>query len=177
MTDVTGFGLLGHLLEMCRGAGLAAEIDYDAIRLPADLGHYVAAGAVAKGLKNNWRSYGHDVTPLHEPVRSILCDPQTGGGLLNNLRLAQVTAVVAPSTLRSRRTTSIAVHEPNLLGLVSGADAIYAETGANPRDLAQDTSGSRGIDVPAAKRMLHEAGFTQLRRGDGTHLPLRIEAA
>lgn len=82
MTDVTGFGLLGHLLELCDGAGVAAELEFGALRLPTDLAHYVAAGALAKGLKNNWRSYGHRVSPLAEPVRSILCDPQTGGGLL-----------------------------------------------------------------------------------------------
>ena len=82
MTDVTGFGLLGHLIELCEASGLAAELAYGAVRLPTDLTHYVASGALAKGLKNNWRSYSDKVTPLVEPVRSILCDPQTGGGLL-----------------------------------------------------------------------------------------------
>ena len=82
ITDVTGFGLAGHLLEMCDAAGLEAELKWDTLRLPTDLSRYVAMGALAKGLKNNWRSYGERITPVEEPVRSILCDPQTGGGLL-----------------------------------------------------------------------------------------------
>ncbi len=82
VTDVTGFGLLGHLVEMCEAAGLQADLDWGALPMPTDLARYVAAGALAKGLKNNWRSYGDKVSVLKEPVRSILCDPQTGGGLL-----------------------------------------------------------------------------------------------
>ena len=82
ITDVTGFGLAGHLLEMCDAAGLEAELKWDKLLLPTDLAGYVARGALAKGLKNNWRSYGDRITPVEEPVRSILCDPQTGGGLL-----------------------------------------------------------------------------------------------
>lgn len=82
ITDVTGFGLLGHLLEMCDGAGLAAEVDYRHLPFLTDLSFYVASGALARGLKDNWKGYGHRVTPLEEPVRSILADPQTSGGLL-----------------------------------------------------------------------------------------------
>lgn len=82
LTDVTGFGLAGHLLEMCDAAGLEAELDWGALRFPTDLARYVAAGALAKGLKNNWISYGKRISNVEEPVRSILCDPQTGGGLL-----------------------------------------------------------------------------------------------
>jgi len=95
-------------------------------------------------------------------------------GQITNLRLAQVTAVVALATLNVRETTNIAVHEPNLLGRVAGANAIYAETGANPRDTLKDTAEGRGLDVSAARRMLHEAGFAWLRRGDGTKVPLTI---
>lgn len=82
LTDVTGFGLAGHLLEMCDASGLEAELRWDSLRFPTDLSRYVAMGALAKGLKNNWRSYGDRITPVEEPVRSIICDPQTGGGLL-----------------------------------------------------------------------------------------------
>lgn len=82
MTDVTGFGILGHLLEMCDGANLSADLDYKAIRQITDLSYYVAAGSFARGLKENWKSYGKRVTALEEPVRSILSDPQTSGGLL-----------------------------------------------------------------------------------------------
>ena len=82
LTDVTGFGLAGHLLEMCDAAGLKAELNWNALQLPTDLARYVSVGALAKGLKNNWNSYGKRISTVHEPVRSILCDPQTGGGLL-----------------------------------------------------------------------------------------------
>lgn len=82
LTDVTGFGLAGHLLEMCDAAGLEAELDWGALHFPTDLSRYVAVGALAKGLKNNWLSYGKRISTVVEPVRSILCDPQTGGGLL-----------------------------------------------------------------------------------------------
>lgn len=115
----------------------------------------------------------------HAAMRRVSFDgsPLAARGMITNLRLAQITAVVALTSLRSRRTTNIAVHEPNLLGLVSGANAIYAEAGANPRDLAKDTSQSRGFDVTRAKQMLRDAGFTRLRRGDGSHTPLESAGA
>ena len=99
MTDVTGFGLLGHLLELAQAAELGAELDWAALVLPTDLRRYVAAGALAKGLKNNWHSYGAHVTPLQEPVRSVLCDPQTGGGLL--VAVAPEAAAAVEDTLRA----------------------------------------------------------------------------
>ncbi len=82
VTDVTGFGLLGHLAEMCEASGVSAEIHYTHFRFLADLPFYVASGALAKGLKENWAAYGHKISSLKEPVRSVLCDPQTSGGLL-----------------------------------------------------------------------------------------------
>jgi biotin synthase len=66
-------------------------------------------------------------------------------GQISELRLAQITAVVALATLACRETKSIAVHEPNLLGLAAGANAVYAESGANPRDTEKNTTGSRLI--------------------------------
>jgi selenide,water dikinase len=82
MTDVTGFGLLGHLSEMCLGAGLHAEIDFDAVpKIPAAPG-YIALGCVPGGTKRNWDSYGHRVQALAPEVRDLLADPQTSGGLL-----------------------------------------------------------------------------------------------
>ena len=100
--------------------------------------------------------------------------PVGGRGQITELRLAQVIAVVALATLGCGETQNIAVHEPNLLGLTAGANVIYAETGANPRDTAEDTSLSRGLDMAAARRMLYEAGFTALRRGDGSSIPLDL---
>lgn len=101
--------------------------------------------------------------------------PLAHHGQITELRLAQVVAVVALASLACPQTDNIAVHEPNLIGLTSGANVVYAETGANPRDTAADTAGHRGLDMAGARRMLYEAGFTALRRGDGTTVPLTLE--
>ncbi len=94
--------------------------------------------------------------------------PLSQRGQITELRLAQVVAVVALASLACRETRNIAVHEPNLLGLTAGANAVYAESGANPRDTERDTTGHRGLDVAACRRMLYEAGFAELLRGDGS---------
>ena len=82
MTDVTGFGLLGHLVEMADGAGLTAQLDYAAVpRLPG-VEHYLAEGCVPGGTLRNFDSYGEKIAPISEDQRNLLCDPQTSGGLL-----------------------------------------------------------------------------------------------
>lgn len=88
--------------------------------------------------------------------------PLAAHGQVTELRLAQVVAVVTLATLGCSETRSIAVHEPNLLGLSAGANTVYAETGANPRDTEKDTTGHRGRDIQACKQMLYEAGFASL---------------
>ena len=93
-------------------------------------------------------------------------------GQITERRLAQVVAVVSLACLNIRETQSIAVHEPNLLGLAAGANTVYAETGANPRDLATDTTGHRGLDMRGCRKMLYEAGFNALLRGDGSTVNL-----
>lgn len=82
MTDVTGFGLLGHLLEMVKGSGLSARLHLDQIPLLPNLHHYLDAGSYPGGTTRNWDSYGHEVDQLDETWRLILADPQTSGGLL-----------------------------------------------------------------------------------------------
>jgi biotin synthase len=94
-------------------------------------------------------------------------------GQISELRLAQVTAVVALATLACPETKSIAVHEPNLLGLAGGANTVYAETGANPRDTEKNTTGHRGRDINDCKTMLYEAGFANLLVSPGKRIPLR----
>jgi biotin synthase len=88
--------------------------------------------------------------------------PLSPRGQISELRLAQVTAVVALATLACPETRSIAVHEPNLLGLTAGANTVYAETGANPRDTEKNTAGHRGRNIKDCKMMLYEAGFENL---------------
>ncbi|HEX4618137.1 MAG TPA: selenide, water dikinase SelD [Steroidobacteraceae bacterium] len=85
MTDVTGFGLLGHLLGMCRGARLGARISLSRVPELQGVRALLAAGYVTGASARNWASYGDEVrlarelTPLD---RAVLCDPQTSGGLL-----------------------------------------------------------------------------------------------
>lgn len=85
MTDVTGFGLLGHLLEMCRGSGLGARISAAGVPLLDNVFALAEEGFVTGASARNWSSYGADVqfvSPAAEPYRALLCDPQTSGGLL-----------------------------------------------------------------------------------------------
>lgn len=82
MTDVTGFGLLGHLVEMADGSGLTAHLEAAAVpRLPG-VAHYLDAGCVPGGTQRNFDSYGQRVTPIGKTDKELLCDPQTSGGLL-----------------------------------------------------------------------------------------------
>ncbi len=82
MTDVTGFGLLGHLIEMAEGSGLTARIIDTAVpRLPG-LQHYLAEGCIPGGTQRNFDSYGDKVNTLTEEQKQVFCDPQTSGGLL-----------------------------------------------------------------------------------------------
>jgi selenide,water dikinase len=82
MTDVTGFGLLGHLTEMCEGSGLSATVDYKKIPRIGNIDRYLAQGCIPGGTQRNWESYGHKIGPLPDHQRDILADPQTSGGLL-----------------------------------------------------------------------------------------------
>ena len=82
MTDVTGFGLLGHLVEMADGSGVTARLEFAKVpRLPG-VDDYLAAGCIPGGTGRNFDSYGHRIAPLADGRRELLCDPQTSGGLL-----------------------------------------------------------------------------------------------
>lgn len=83
MTDVTGFGLLGHLTEMAEGSGLSAEIYFDKIPIITTmLRDYINKNAVPGGTGRNWDSYGHKILEISDYQKAILADPQTSGGLL-----------------------------------------------------------------------------------------------
>lgn len=82
ITDVTGFGLLGHLLEICEGSNVNARLDYAAIPALAPVKDYLAMGCIPGGTARNFDSYGHKVAALSDEQRNLLCDPQTSGGLL-----------------------------------------------------------------------------------------------
>ncbi len=98
MTDVTGFGLLGHLLEICRGSGLAAKIDFNALPVHPLALELAQAGFAPGASQRNWTSYGHEVAlpeNMLEWQRKLLCDPQTSGGLLVSCARDTVPEVLA----------------------------------------------------------------------------------
>jgi selenide,water dikinase len=82
MTDVTGFGLLGHLAEICDGSGLSAVVGFDKVPVIASLPGYLEQGCIPGGTQRNWASYGHKISIASDEQRFILADPQTSGGLL-----------------------------------------------------------------------------------------------
>ena len=82
MTDVTGFGLLGHLKEICEGSKVRAVVDFAHIQTLDGVKEYIAQGAVPGGTQRNFDSYGHLLSPITDEQKAILCDPQTSGGLL-----------------------------------------------------------------------------------------------
>jgi selenide,water dikinase len=83
MTDVTGFGLLGHLVEMAEGSGLSAVVDFENIpTIIPDLKSYVDQKSVPGGTNRNWDSYGQKIGDISDYQKAILADPQTSGGLL-----------------------------------------------------------------------------------------------
>ena len=103
VTDVTGFGLLGHALEMARGGGLTAEIDPAAPALLAGVEALAKAGVRTGASGRNWASYGAEVEgadALPGWTRDLLCDPQTSGGLLIAVAPEQASAVL--DLVRSR---------------------------------------------------------------------------
>lgn len=82
MTDVTGFGLLGHLVEICEGSHLSADIFFEKIPKFNFLSEYLDQKSIPGGTNRNWASYGAKVLGASEQQRAILADPQTSGGLL-----------------------------------------------------------------------------------------------
>jgi selenide,water dikinase len=84
LTDVTGFGLLGHLLEVCRGSSVRARVEWSAVPLLSDAHTLASSGFVTGGSSRNWKGYGSlvDLTTHGAVEQAILTDPQTSGGLL-----------------------------------------------------------------------------------------------
>ena len=85
VTDVTGFGLAGHLLEICRGSKLHAQLEFARLPLIAEAVRLVREGVATGASTRNWSAYGHEVAlpaDSAEWQRKLLTDPQTSGGLL-----------------------------------------------------------------------------------------------
>ena len=103
MTDVTGFGLLGHLTEMCEGSNLSAEIMLDKIPLLPKVREYLQQGCIPGGTYRNWDSYGSKVQLRSDEDKFILCDPQTSGGLMIAVApsaIEEVTAILAKEEMQ-----------------------------------------------------------------------------
>ena len=85
MTDVTGFGLLGHLLEVCRGSQLRARLNFADVPIIQGVVELTTSGMITGASGRNWASYGADVSlapGLPSQAQTLLTDPQTSGGLL-----------------------------------------------------------------------------------------------
>jgi selenide,water dikinase len=98
VTDVTGFGLAGHLLEVCKGSGLRARVDYADLPLLPRAREFVEAGLMTGASGRNWASYGGGVrlaANLEAPAQTLLTDPQTSGGLLVSCAPDTVTEVLS----------------------------------------------------------------------------------
>ena len=98
VTDVTGFGLAGHLLEVCKGSGLRATVNYADLPLLARAGEFVEAGLMTGASGRNWASYGDRVSlaaGLDSSAQTLLSDPQTSGGLLVSCVPDTVTEVLS----------------------------------------------------------------------------------
>jgi selenide, water dikinase len=113
LTDVTGFGLLGHLIEMCEGSHLSAEIDYANVPLMDRVKDLTAKFVYADNTMRNWKAYESKVDGIGSESLLTLCDPQTSGGLLiavnesskeeflaiaseNNFRLQAIGKFISP---------------------------------------------------------------------------------
>ncbi|WP_394204329.1 selenide, water dikinase SelD [Shewanella waksmanii] len=94
MTDVTGFGLAGHLLEVCQGAQLHAKIDVKQLPLLPKVSHYLNMGCIPGGTQRNFESYQQSLPALDPQQKAILCDPQTSGGLLIAVNIEHEAALI-----------------------------------------------------------------------------------
>ena len=97
ITDVTGYGLLGHLLEICNGSALGAEINFSAIPILSEALNLAKRGFGPGAIERNWASYGEQVllpAAFTDWQKRLLCDPQTSGGLLVACREAAVPSVL-----------------------------------------------------------------------------------
>jgi selenide,water dikinase len=98
LTDVTGFGLLGHLLEVCRASRVGARLAFDRLPLLRDALGLVREGSITGASARNWASHGEEVDlarGIDDAKRALLTDPQTSGGLLVACAPEAVQAVLA----------------------------------------------------------------------------------
>lgn len=124
MTDVTGFGLLGHLLEICEGSNLNAELFFDKIPTLEGVSNYISEGCVPGGTTRNYESYGYKVGTLTDYQKAVLCDPQTSGGLL-----VAVEPKSEQDVLAIAQTADVDIYEIGVLKVRDKEKGIFVEVG------------------------------------------------
>jgi len=106
MTDVTGFGLAGHLLEMCKASQTSAMIQFDDLPvIDRSIDYYIQEGCIPGGTARNFNSYASDIVLAKDEYKNLVCDPQTSGGLLIAVSpnaAAEITALLSESGLYSK---------------------------------------------------------------------------
>jgi selenide, water dikinase len=125
LTDVTGFGFLGHLREMCEGSNLSAEVYFDALPKLPFIDEYLAQKSVPGGTNRNWSSYGHLIhfadQAQAQHQKQILADPQTSGGLLVAVAPegeAEVQALLKEQQLASEKVGVLLPKSDKLIHIV-----------------------------------------------------------
>jgi biotin synthase len=101
--------------------------------------------------------------------------PISNRGVISQLRLAQITAIISLSAVSYPDILAIACHESNPLGLISGSNITSAEWGANPRDDTDEKSEKRGLTINDCRRMLFETGYSSIITNDLEQIPLNEE--
>jgi selenide, water dikinase len=103
LTDVTGFGLAGHLLEICRGSRLSAEVSFKELPIIEEARTHAEQGVATGASDRNWKGYGQEVAlpaDFAEWKRKLICDPQTSGGLLVSCASDSIQQVLAEFSKR-----------------------------------------------------------------------------
>ncbi|MGQ7869734.1 selenide, water dikinase SelD [Sunxiuqinia sp. sy24] len=121
MTDVTGFGLLGHLTELCEGSQLSAEVELDRVPRFAEVAEYIELGCIPGGTCRNWDSYGSMVKLKNESDKLLLCDAQTSGGLLLAVEpdaLPQVQEILKSHNIKAEPFGQLVAPQDNLIRVV-----------------------------------------------------------
>ena len=106
MTDVTGFGLFGHLGEICKASGLSAELTMSAVPIIKQAEFYRKQNAIPGGTHRNFESYGNTISNLSQEQLEWGCDPQTSGGLLVCVEKQSVSEFLALAKANQLELTS-----------------------------------------------------------------------
>ena len=120
ITDITGFGLIGHLIEMCEGSSLSAELYYNEVPLMDQVKELSAKFIYADNTMRNWKSYESRVEGISGESLLTLCDPQTSGGLLIAVspdREPELVALLKANNFLAARIGKMTAKQPKAIYL------------------------------------------------------------